>query len=61
MAKDNRYTLRREFCGQQSLRWVARWCGEWLGQGKTRAEAARLCSQHQAARTLKLMQWAVAA
>jgi hypothetical protein len=46
---DNRYRIGREWCGYATARWVARFCDEWIGQGKTRAEAARLCNQHRMA------------
>ena len=43
---DARYTITREFCGYETARFVARFCGEWLGQGEKRVDAVRLCLSH---------------
>jgi len=40
---DARYTIAREFCGYATRRWVARFCGEWLGQGVNRSDAVMIC------------------
>ncbi len=36
---DKRYTIAREFCGYPTKRWVARFCGEWIGQGSHKSDA----------------------
>jgi len=43
---DQRYTVTREFCGQPTARWVARFCGEWIGQDKYKSGALMLCIAH---------------
>lgn len=43
---DERYTVAKEFCGYPQARWVARWCGDWLGQGKTKSDATLICIAH---------------
>lgn len=43
---DSRYTITREFCGYKNARFVARFCGEWIGQGKKRVDAVMLCLAH---------------
>lgn len=43
---DARYTIAREFCGYPTRRWVARFCGEWIGQGKLPVDAIMLCVAH---------------
>lgn len=42
---DRRFTVRPEYCGQRAKRFVARFCGEWIGQAKTRREARDLAGQ----------------
>ena len=37
--KDNRYTVTREWCGYSTPRYVARFCGSWIDQAETKAEA----------------------
>lgn len=44
--KDRRYTVRLEYCGYVQPRHVARFCGEWIGCGKTKAEAKALVEAH---------------
>lgn len=46
MKTDKRYTVRREYCGYDTPRWVARFCGEWLGQDKRQSGADALCAAH---------------
>lgn len=49
---DSRFSIAREFCGFASARYVLRFCGEWVGQYETRAEAEearRLAIQHRRA------------
>jgi hypothetical protein len=45
---DPRYTVALEFCGYRKQRWVARFCGEWLGSSTTRAFAVAICEDNQA-------------
>lgn len=40
---DPRYTVSREFCGYKTARHVARFCGDWIGQGKDKSDAIMLC------------------
>jgi hypothetical protein len=47
---DARYTVAKEYCGQAAPRWVARFCGEWLGQSISRNTAVMLCIGHSARR-----------
>lgn len=47
---DKRYSVEREFCGHPEPRWVARFCGEWIGQSISRASASLRCAGHQAVR-----------
>jgi hypothetical protein len=43
---DSRYAIAREFCGYSKPRYVARFCGDWIGQGETRVDAIMLCLAH---------------
>jgi hypothetical protein len=40
--RDRRYTVRPEYCGERARRFVARFCGDWIGHAKTRTEAREL-------------------
>lgn len=40
---DARYTVSREHCGQDGMRYVARFCGEWLGQSISRNSMIMRC------------------
>lgn len=40
--RDKRYTVAKEFCGYAEARYVARFCGEWIGQSKFPTSAAML-------------------
>ena len=40
--RDRRYTVTIEFCGYATPRFVARFCGDWLGCSISRASAAML-------------------
>lgn len=51
---DDRYSVTLEWCGLRKPRWVARFCGEWIGQGMTREEAHKLALAYEARR----WQWA---
>lgn len=44
--EDARYTISLEWCGYRTQRHVARFCGEWLGQGETRLDAMMICLAH---------------
>lgn len=39
---DPRYTVQLEFCGEQEARYVARFCGDWLGKAEVKACAWQL-------------------
>ena len=47
---DQRYTIAKEFCGYAKARWVARFCGEWIGQDLHKSGALMLCIAHADAR-----------
>ena len=40
---DRRYSVALEWCGQSTPRYVARFCGEWIGQSAFKASAMILC------------------
>lgn len=40
---DPRYTIAKEWCGYANARWVARFCGDWLGQGESMSDAQMIC------------------
>lgn len=40
---DLRYTIEKEFCGQDGPRYVARFCGDWIGQSQFYGSALMLC------------------
>jgi hypothetical protein len=48
--RDRRYTVAREWCGHDRPRYVARYCGEWIGQSIARGAAFMLCTGHNARR-----------
>lgn len=43
---DKRYTVSLEYCGYAKPRYVARFCGDWLGQRETKTDAWELCQQY---------------
>lgn len=45
--QDKRYTVTRECCGQKEPRYVARFCGEWVGQSKSYPHAVMLATSHR--------------
>lgn len=47
---DNRYTIRREFCGYPEARWVVRFCGEWVGQSANKADAIAIAESFEQSR-----------
>lgn len=40
---DGRYRVALEFCGDDTARWVSRFCGGWLGKHDTRTAAILAC------------------
>ena len=40
--RDRRFSVRPEYCGYRARRYVARFCGEWIGEARTRSEARAL-------------------
>ena len=44
--KDRRYSIAREHCGYAKPRWVARFCGDWVGQGEHQSDAVMICIAH---------------
>lgn len=50
MKPDNRYTITREYCGHPEPRYIARFCGEWLGQSYNKSDAERIAAEHAEAR-----------
>lgn len=51
---DRRYSIRLEYCGYVKRRWVVRFCAEWIGTGRNRADADDIARQHKAARLVAL-------
>ncbi|TAJ74133.1 MAG: hypothetical protein EPO45_17175 [Sphingobium sp.] len=45
---DRRYTVAPEYCGSAEQRFVARFCGVWLGRSATRAGAVAIIRAHAA-------------
>lgn len=43
---DPRYTVALEYCGYAKPRHVARFCGEWIGQGERASDVVMLCLAH---------------
>lgn len=54
MRRDPRYTVALEFCGYDTPRHVARFCGEWIGQAKSASKARELVEEHKAARLIAM-------
>lgn len=46
---DRRYSVSLEWCGYERRRYVARFCGEWIGQAERRADADMLAIGHRKA------------
>lgn len=46
VSRDRRYTVRLEFCGYPQARFVARFCGEWIGQSPSKPVAAQMAAAH---------------
>ena len=47
---DRRYTITSEYCGYDTPRWVVRFCGDWVGQHRSRLGAREIQKEHSAAR-----------
>jgi hypothetical protein len=47
---DKRYTIRPEFCGYPTARYVVRFCGTWVGQRASLRAATILALSHKASR-----------
>ena len=43
---DRRYTIAKEFCGYAEKRFVARFCGDWIGQSQFYTAAVMLAVGH---------------
>ena len=46
---DRRYSVALEWCGHPTRRYVARFCGDFLGQAERRADADALAMAHRRA------------
>jgi hypothetical protein len=44
---DLRYSVRKEYCGHETARYVARFCGDFIGQSISYTSAALLCVGHR--------------
>jgi hypothetical protein len=51
---DKRYTIAREYCGYDTPRWVARFCGDWIGQAPHRQGAQALAEEHDDLRKIEM-------
>lgn len=47
---DRRFSVLPEYCGYRARRYVARFCGEWIGEVRTRSEARALARSWRAQR-----------
>jgi len=45
--RDKRYAIRLEFCGEESPRYVLRFCGEWLGAFRSIPQATLRAVGHK--------------
>ncbi|NBU79676.1 MAG: hypothetical protein EBS50_11515, partial [Sphingomonadaceae bacterium] len=61
LPSDKRYTIAQEFCGYPEPRWVARFCGEFIGQSKFKGSAMMLAIGHKAKRNGALVIEAITA
>ena len=52
---DRRYTITSEYCGYDTPRWVVRFCGDWVGQHRSRLGAREIQKEHSAARIASLV------
>lgn len=43
---DARYTATKEWCGETTPKWIARFCGDWLGKGDRKVDAVMICLAH---------------
>lgn len=44
--KDNRYTVKPEWCGHAGTRFVARFCGEWIDSSISLKTAWEIAQEH---------------
>jgi len=56
LIKDERYSVNKEWCGHSKQKFVARFCGDWIGKAETKNKAWLLCIYHDDDRNLKLLQ-----
>lgn len=47
---DSRYTITSEYCGVEGLRYIVRFCGEWLCDFKNEDWAINFAIQHNSER-----------
>lgn len=52
---DNRYTITPEYCGYTSKRYVARFCGTWLGQAFNKEAAQAIVAAYEAKRQERMV------
>ena len=45
--QDERYTVAREYCGYETPRQVARFCGHWISSHQTTAAAWAAAQRHK--------------
>lgn len=50
-ARDRRYGIAREFCGQVGPVWVVRFAGAWLGWASCQMGALEIARKHQEGRS----------
>ncbi len=50
LTNDRRYSVNSEWCGYDKPRYVARFCGEWIGQSISYSAAVLMCVGHKSVR-----------
>lgn len=50
--QDKRYSVALEFCGYETPRYVARFCGDWISSHRMETEAWTAGQVHKDARTM---------
>lgn len=48
--RESRYSIALEWCGYAARRYVARFCGDWIGQAPTMRAARKLAQAYERAR-----------
>jgi len=43
---DSRYSINQEYCGESLPRYIARFCGDWLGKANTMTGAQLIAIRH---------------